>query len=88
MKTASIVTKTGRLVSARLVSNKKAEVLMTSSNGQVVRISLAQVPVLKRDTQGVKLINVKSGDALAAVAIIEPDLTLNEEILDAATVSG
>lgn len=71
VKGAVISTKTGQLASARLVTNEISQVIITSKFGQVVRLSLKDIPELGRATQGVILMRfAKSGDSVAAVTTI------------------
>jgi DNA gyrase subunit A len=62
--------KTGRLVAARLLDHPQAELLIMSEHGQVVRIKTEDLPQRNRQTSGVKLINVKQDDRVAAIAIV------------------
>ncbi len=86
--TARINDKTGSLVSARMVTNLKADVLMTSSEGQVVRVPIKQVSILGRATQGVKLINLSARDNLAAITIIDQEDGELAETINAATIAA
>ena len=45
--------------------------LLTSKRGQVIRLSLKQVPILGRATQGVYLMRLNEGDSVSAVAFME-----------------
>ena len=45
--------------------------VMISSSGQTVRISMRDLRVMGRNTQGVKLVNLREGDGLVAVQKIE-----------------
>ena len=67
VKTAKITSKTGRLVAAVALSPEAAELIFSSSNGQVIRISVSDVPQLSRATQGVRLMRLDEGDSLATV---------------------
>ncbi|MEZ5314693.1 MAG: DNA topoisomerase (ATP-hydrolyzing) subunit A [Chlamydiales bacterium] len=64
----SIITNTrnGNVLAAVSVLNEDG-LLMMSSQGQTVRISMRDLRVMGRATQGVKLVNLKSGDSLIAV---------------------
>ncbi|KKS41459.1 MAG: gyrase subunit A protein [candidate division CPR1 bacterium GW2011_GWA2_42_17] len=77
--TSKITPKTGKLVDMRaLPAEAKADLLLISSKGQVIRLELNTVSVLGRQTQGVKLINLDPGDKVASVAVIfeEPDVQI------------
>ena len=68
----SIITseRNGNVVGAICVTDSDG-MLMISSNGQTVRISMRDLRVMGRNTQGVKLVNLKEGDYLVAIQKIE-----------------
>lgn len=68
----SIITsdRNGKVVGARTVADTDGIVMM-SANGQTVRISMKDVRVMGRNTQGVRLANVKDGDHLVVVQKLE-----------------
>ena len=68
--TAKITTKTGKLVSAHIVSEENKELVAVSQKGVVIRTSIESVSVLGRATQGVRVMKVESGDHLASVALV------------------
>jgi DNA gyrase subunit A len=72
IKTAKITTKIGKLVSAHIVNTDEIEVdmIVTSEQGQIIRIPLKSVSVLGRATQGVRIMRPSAGDKIAAAAII------------------
>lgn len=63
--------KVGSLVGIRAVSGNEDLFLITEA-GIVIRISLTQVSVIGRNTQGVKVINLKKGESLSSFAVVEP----------------
>lgn len=68
----SIITseRNGLVISAVIVSDEDSVVMM-SLHGQTLRISMKDVRVMGRSTQGVKLVNLKDDDRLVAVQKIE-----------------
>ncbi|NRA75987.1 MAG: DNA gyrase subunit A, partial [Planctomycetes bacterium] len=60
----------GKVVAARALSGDCDAMLMTSS-GMLVRISLENVRPIGRNTQGVRLISVKDGDAVIGMELVE-----------------
>ena len=70
IKTAKVSPKTGKLISALIVGSGEEEVLAISKQGQIIRIDLSEVPALGRQTQGVRIMRVKEGDALASVTCL------------------
>jgi DNA gyrase subunit A len=69
IRTANITPKTGRLVAAMAVS-EETDILALSAKGQIIRTALKSVRVTGRAAQGVRIMNLKSGDRLAGVAVI------------------
>lgn len=70
IKVSKITSKTGS-VSAGLVYSLEAEdLIITSSKGQIIRIKISAVPVLKRTSQGVKVLKLAEGDSVSSAAVI------------------
>lgn len=72
----SIITsdRNGNVVGALCVTDNDGMV-MISSSGQTVRISMRDLRVMGRNTQGVRLVNLKEGDYLVAIQKIEDAFT-------------
>jgi len=66
IKTANVTEKTGPIIAAWVVNDTMSEMIVASKNGQVIRTELEQVPVLGRATQGVRIMKLRAGDAIAA----------------------
>ncbi|MCX7589616.1 MAG: DNA gyrase subunit A [Patescibacteria group bacterium] len=69
IKTAKITSKTGILVSAHIISDQE-ELLAISQKGQIIKVSLKDIRLAQRQTQGVRIIKLRSGDKLAGVVVI------------------
>ena len=67
VKTISITEKTGSLVSIKNVSDEN-DLMIINKSGIAIRMSVEKLRVMGRATQGVKLINLKGEDTIAAVA--------------------
>jgi DNA gyrase subunit A len=67
VKTINITDKTGALVSIKAVTDED-DLMIITKKGLTIRIPIADLRVMGRATQGVKLINIKSNDEIAAVA--------------------
>ena len=67
VKTISITDKTGNLVSIKNVNDSNGLMIINKS-GIAIRMAVKDLRVMGRATQGVKLINIKKGDSIAAVA--------------------
>ena len=76
VKTLSITDKTGELVSIKNVSDLD-DLMIINKSGIAIRMDVADLRVMGRATQGVKLINLKGSDTIAAVAKVMKD---DEEI--------
>ncbi|PRX55380.1 DNA gyrase subunit A [Flagellimonas meridianipacifica] len=67
VKTISITDKTGELVAIKNVSDLD-DLMIINKSGIAIRMSVEDLRVMGRATQGVKLINLKDTDSIAAVA--------------------
>ena len=74
VKTISITEKTGNLVSIKNVSDGD-DLMIINKSGIAIRMEVSDLRVMGRATQGVKLINIKDNDSIAAVAkvVLEDD---------------
>ena len=72
IKTSSVTSKTGKLVAAKMINVDDIEVdmLITSSQGQIIRIPMKSVSVLGRATQGVRIMRPQAGDKVSAMAVL------------------
>jgi len=60
--------KTGKLVVAKVIYRLDGEIIVMSTQGQVIRSALKGIRTLNRQTSGVKVMNLNSGDTVAAMA--------------------
>ena len=67
--TAKITAKTGEAMVAKVVHNN-TELVAMSKKGQVIRVDLTTIPSTGRQTQGVSIMKLRSGDSLASVTIL------------------
>ncbi len=83
VKTISITEKTGNLVAIKNVSDSD-DLMIINRSGIAIRMSVEDLRVMGRATQGVKLINIKGDDSIAAVAKVmkEEDDLEEVDILD------
>jgi DNA gyrase subunit A len=72
IKTAKVTDKTGKIVSAFVINTKEErDLLVVSDQGQIIRLPIASVPVLGRDTQGVRVMRFKEDkDGVASVTLV------------------
>jgi DNA gyrase subunit A len=67
VKTISITEKTGKLVTLKSVSDSD-DLMIINKSGIAIRMEVEDLRVMGRATQGVKVISLKDGDSIAAVA--------------------
>mgnify|MGYP001056634736 FL=1 len=79
VKTISITEKTGGLVAIKNVSDSD-DLMIINKSGIAIRMSVEDLRVMGRATQGVKLINIKDNDGIAAVAKVMKDDDAVEEV--------
>ncbi len=72
VKTISITEKTGGLVAIKNVSDSD-DLMIINKSGIAIRMSVEDLRVMGRATQGVRLINIKGSDSIAAVAKVMKD---------------
>jgi DNA gyrase subunit A len=72
VKTISITQKTGNLVAIKNVTDED-DLMIINKSGIAIRMEVADLRVMGRATQGVKLINLKGNDSIAAVAKVMRD---------------
>ncbi len=72
VKTLNITGKTGKLVAVKGVNNEM-DLMIINRSGITIRLAVADLRVTGRATQGVRLINLRNDDMIAAVAQIEKD---------------
>jgi len=67
VKTLNITEKTGDLVAIKVVTDDD-DLMITTKNGIMIRMEMSQIRVMGRATQGVRVINLKSGVIISSVA--------------------
>ena len=80
VKTLNITEKTGKLISINAVTDAD-DLMIINKSGLTIRMAVEDLRVMGRATQGVKLINIKGNDSIAAVTKVMKDDVV-EEILD------
>lgn len=69
VKTINITDKTGDLIAIKNVTDADDLMIITKS-GLTIRMAVSDIRVAGRATQGVRLINIKEGDSIAAVSVV------------------
>ncbi|MDG1186365.1 MAG: DNA gyrase subunit A [Schleiferiaceae bacterium] len=81
VKTITVTDKTGELVSLKAVTDED-DLMIITKKGTMIRMGVDTLRVMGRATQGVRLINLRSGDEIASIAKV-PASEEEEEVLDA-----
>lgn len=74
IKAMNTTDKTGNLISIIDVDNPDDDIMIITKNGIGIRLNISNMPLLNRVTQGVRIINLNSDDAIASVAKIAHDI--------------
>jgi DNA gyrase subunit A len=69
IKTAKTTPKTGVLVKTSLVQNQET-LIAISQKAQIIKANLDSIPILKRATQGVRIMKLEKGDKIAGVSLL------------------
>ena len=69
VKTLNITEKTGNLIALKDVTDEN-DLMIINKSGLTIRMAVSDIRVAGRATQGVRLINIKEGDAIAAVCVV------------------
>lgn len=67
IKTANLTSKTGDLITARVVTDDVEEIVAMSKKSQVIRTELQGISKLGRSTQGVRIMKLREGDSIASL---------------------
>ncbi len=73
IKTVKVTDKTGPVVCGIVLKEEErhdGELVIMSQKGQVIKLPLKDVPTLGRDTQGVRVMKMREGDAIASVVFV------------------
>ncbi len=79
VKTMNITDKTGALIAIKFVTDQD-DLMIINKRGITIRMNVSELRVMGRATQGVRLINLKGNDEIAAVAKVEVSPEMEEEI--------
>ena len=70
IKTAKVTEKTGLVVSAKILNPEEEDLIAISKKGQLIRTPLADVSILGRATQGVRVMRLKEGDQISSITTL------------------
>jgi len=78
VKTINITEKTGKLIAIKGVVDTD-DLMIINKSGLTIRLAVSSMRLMGRATQGVRLINLKNGDSIAAVAYVEANTDVKED---------
>jgi len=78
IKAAVVTAKTGPIISVKTIHQDDVEALLVSTQGQTIRVSLKDIPLLGRTTQGVRIMKTSDDDSVASVGLMS-ERSSNEE---------
>ncbi|HSX14352.1 MAG TPA: DNA gyrase subunit A [Candidatus Saccharimonadales bacterium] len=70
IKAGVVSDKTGRTVDVRAITQDSDDLVVVSTQGQIIRLPLKAISLIGRATQGVRIMRLKEGDRVASVALI------------------
>jgi len=70
IKTAQVTAKTGEVITSRVVVEDESELVAMSKKSQVIRVDIKEIPSLGRQTQGVRIMKLRDGDAIASAVCL------------------
>lgn len=73
IRAANCTPKTGNVIGMHITYSDAGDVILASRKGQFIRMELAKIKRLGRDTQGVTLMKLRAGDKVSTVALILPE---------------
>ncbi|WP_411812693.1 DNA gyrase subunit A [Chryseobacterium scophthalmum] len=79
--TLNITEKTGNLIAIQNVTDEDGLMIINKS-GVAIRMNMDEMRVMGRNTQGVRMINLKKNDEIAAIAKVSMDKDVEEEVIE------
>lgn len=81
VKALNITEKNGNIASIKKVIDD-SDIMIITNQGIIIRLPLEQVSQLGRVTQGTRLINLKSGQKVSSVSLVQKEKESEEEIIE------
>ncbi|HSX01523.1 MAG TPA: DNA gyrase subunit A [Candidatus Saccharimonas sp.] len=79
IKAGVVTSKTGKALDVRAITDTRDDVVVVSTQGQVIRLALSDISLIGRATQGVRIMRLAENDKVASVALVgEAQLELEE----------
>ena len=70
VKALNITEKNGTMVALKRIESEEHDIVIVTDNGTIMKMPLNQVSLLRRATQGVRLINLKNNELVSTVALV------------------
>ncbi|MDD4803693.1 MAG: DNA gyrase subunit A [Candidatus Pacebacteria bacterium] len=70
IKTMKVTSKTGEIITSKVVTDEEDEIAAISKKSQVIRVGVKEIPSLGRQTQGVRIMKLREGDSIASITCI------------------
>ena len=87
VKTINITEKTGKLISIQAVTDDN-DIMIINRSGITIRTEVSQIRVAGRATQGVRIINLREGDAIASVTAVPASDDVDDDAAAEGAMSG
>lgn len=71
IKAAVVTAKTGPIISVQTIDPTMTDAILVSQNGQTIRLSLKDIKLLGRTTQGVTIMRLDGNDAVSSIGLME-----------------
>ena len=71
IKAAVVTAKTGPIISVQTIDPGMTDAILVSQNGQTIRLSLKDIKLLGRTTQGVTIMRLDGNDAVSSIGLME-----------------
>jgi DNA gyrase subunit A len=84
IKAGVVSDKTGKTVDVRAITSIDDDLVIVSTNGQVIRLALKGISLIGRATQGVRIMRLNDNDKVASIALVG-EAKLEENITDQPT---
>jgi DNA gyrase subunit A len=79
IRSAVVNKKTGPLIGVKTLKGEEQEVIIISTQGQTIRLGLANIPTLGRATQGVRIMRLNDGDSVASLALVDKNVDIEDD---------
>ena len=86
VKTLNLTEKNGNLISLRTIIGEKDLIIVTNM-GMTIRIDINQISSLGRNTQGVRLINLKDNQSVSSISLIDKKEKEDETVVESENIN-